>query len=241
MKRPEASRLLHATRHVLAGLTRTGQDSHRPQWDEAGLWRELVACILGSVVPFEAVKARLGHLDSVGVLDEGRRAKNLNLFQRRMAKELARPLPRVPKSRSMIRYRFPNLRAKQIRQTAESIYRNGLSLYGILNKAADETAARNSLLEVAHGVGPKQASLFLRNTGHAQSLAILDVHVLRFMNFTGLAYTQAASIQSLSIYERLERRLQDFADHECVSVGFLDIAIWVVMRVYQREVVQWRS
>src|SRR4051812_18983881 len=72
MTNPEASKLLKATRHVLVGLNTMVHQWPKPWWNETELWRELVACILGSVVPFETARTRVGHLDSVGVLAEAR-------------------------------------------------------------------------------------------------------------------------------------------------------------------------
>jgi thermostable 8-oxoguanine DNA glycosylase len=42
-------------------------------------------------------------------------------------------------------------------------------------------------------------------------------------------------IASLSIYEKIEKALQNYSKKLRVQLSYLDIAIWVVMRVYQRE------
>jgi len=230
---------MSATRHVLDGLNTMTRDWQRPRWDEAELWRELVACILGSVVPFEAARTRVTHLESVGILKEARQISCHPSLESRLSEELARPLRGTAESDLPVRYRFPHLRAKHISRTAEAIYGTGRSLRAILDSSPDERIARSRIVEIAYGIGPKQASLFLRNIGHAQRLAILDVHVLRFMTVVGLTNTPASAIQSISVYEQFERRFQEFADDECVGVGLLDVAIWVVMRVYKREGARW--
>jgi thermostable 8-oxoguanine DNA glycosylase len=36
-------------------------------------------------------------------------------------------------------------------------------------------------------------------------------------------------------YDKVEANLRGYADGLCLELSYLDIAIWVVMRVYQRE------
>src|SRR5205823_4840905 len=110
-----------ATRHVLDGLNTMVRQWPKPCWNERELWRELVACILGSVVPFETARTRVGHLDSLGVLAEARRARHLNSLEKRISKELARPICKTAESNLPGRYRFPILRAKHITRTAKAI------------------------------------------------------------------------------------------------------------------------
>src|SRR5947208_2787879 len=77
MRSAEATRLLSATRHVLDEINMMAPGWHGPQLNEMVLWKELVACILGSVVPFGLARTYADHLDSVGLLAEAQLASNL--------------------------------------------------------------------------------------------------------------------------------------------------------------------
>jgi N-glycosylase/DNA lyase len=86
-------------------------------------------------------------------------------------------------------------------------------------------------VSLASGVGPKQASLFLRNVGFANDLAVLDVHVLRYMDKMDLAPAITQIVHTLEGYERIELA---FCKH-ARDLGFpplcFDLAVWIVMRV----------
>jgi len=71
--------------------------------------------------------------------------------------------------------------------------------------------------------------MFLRNIGRSYDLAIIDRHVLRYMQATGLISDQVPP-STLLQYEALEKRLTDQARIAGYPVGLLDWAIWIVMR-----------
>jgi len=209
------------------------------EWEdfrEYMLWRELASCILGSRVPFELARSAVRHLDRIGLLRMLQNARNIESIQRRIARELRRPIFLPMKLDGFKRsYTFPSIRAHQLGVTAKTIYGNGDTLKILLKKEGDEFAARKLLVERASGIGPKQASLFLRNIGYANDLAILDSHVLRFMDFVKLASGAPNSIANLQAYERTESKLRGYSERREIDMSSLDTAIWIVMRVYQKE------
>ena len=87
----------------------------------------------------------------------------------------------------------------------------------------------------AVGIGPKQASLFLRNIGYAKDLAILDTHILRYMSLVGLLPNLIQSVSTLRKYETVEGLLCSYSEKFQVSLAYIDIAIWVVMRTCRKE------
>lgn len=89
------------------------------------------------------------------------------------------------------------------------------------------------LMALVTGLGPKQASMFLRNTGHTLELAVLDRHVLVFMDLLGLAPLPKAL--TLAEYLRREAVFAGFADRLGHSVGHVDWAVWFVMRAARQE------
>lgn len=200
------------------------------------LWRELSSCILGSRVPFELARSSVRRLDRTGLLRilqrGGEYATSELLIRRELQKPLYSPLKADGSRRS---YTFPNVRSRQLRLTAEAIYGTGRTLKELLGGCNDEYCARQVVADFSAGVGPKQASLFLRNIGFADNLAILDTHVLRFMEIMKLLKPNAPQPSTFSAYEKTETKLQMYADRMKAQMACLDTAIWIVMRVYQKE------
>ena len=132
-------------------------------------------------------------------------------------------------------YPFPRSRARYICCTAAAIYRRNSSLASILQTSGDGRDARARLVDTCLGIGPKQPSLFFRNVGHSPDLAILDTHVLRFMSRIELIPVRLPAVPGIADYQRVEEVLGDYARRVGVTIGVLDIAIWVVMRIAQKE------
>ncbi|MCD4741766.1 MAG: hypothetical protein K8R67_04695, partial [Desulfobacteraceae bacterium] len=89
---------------------------------EDKLWEELVCCVLSSQVKFELSQAVTQNLKRNGFLD----IEVLDCsFENRLGECLKSPV--IVDGRS-IKYRFPNVKAKQIAAARENIYGCGLSL-----------------------------------------------------------------------------------------------------------------
>lgn len=200
------------------------------------LWRELSACILGSRVQFELARSAVRHLDRSGHLRSIQKERCYTRIEKKISSELRKPLYLPLKSDGTKRsFTFPNIRSRQLRLTAESLYGSGKSIKRILHSSGDEYAARKSIMDISAGVGPKQASLFLRNIGYSDNLAILDSHVVRFMRFLRMLSRTPRHFGSLSHYERTENTLREYSNTLGIHLASLDTAIWIVMRVYQKE------
>ena len=72
--------------------------------------------------------------------------------------------------------------------------------------------------------------MFLRNIGRSYDLAILDSHVLRFMDIQDILPMTQARIGTVAGYERAERTVVDYAVTLGYPVGYLDWAIWATMK-----------
>jgi N-glycosylase/DNA lyase len=72
--------------------------------------------------------------------------------------------------------------------------------------------------------------MFLRNIGRSYDLAILDTHVLRFMDMQELLPIDQAHIGTVTGYERVEGIAIDYADSLGYPAGYLDWAIWATMK-----------
>ncbi len=202
---------------------------------ESDLLFELVACILGSQVHYEVALAAAEKIRNVGLLENPTEQYGFSDYEMAVYNILKQPLHAPcwpPAGRS---YRFAKIRANHITRTLWAVYLNGDSLHGILHNCKTAREARRSVVTVGVGIGPKQASLFLRNIGFTDELAILDIHLLRFMNLLGLIDRTIRTVSSIRKYEIMEKHLLNYAKRVGYSLGCVDQAIWIVMRVYLQE------
>jgi N-glycosylase/DNA lyase len=201
--------------------------AHQPPLrEERHLWWELSCCVLSSQVPFALAVAAADAIAEKGLLlDESADADALTLA---ITNTLSSRLRVGNKSRS---YRFPIARGKQLAQTRAKVTLAKGNLVSLLGSFENIAATRDWFVENAAGVGPKQASMFLRNTGISYDLAILDRHVLSYMSALGLYHGLAPRISQLAQYRRHEEALRSHAQTMGYQVGMMDWAIWIVMRV----------
>ncbi|HEX8217887.1 MAG TPA: hypothetical protein VF914_01595 [Chloroflexia bacterium] len=191
--------------------------------------------MLGSNVLFEQALAAAQYLEKGGLLciPEG---NLLGEHEQRIVQALSQPIfPPIKQTGEGCKYRYPKMRASHICQSAAMIYSRDRTLRGLLMDGSNTRETRNSIIASAKGIGPKQASLFLRNIGYANDVAILDVHILRYMSAIGLYMGGNSNVCTVRGYDKVEANLRGYADGLCLELSYLDIAIWVVMRVYQRE------
>ena len=88
------------------------------------------------------------------------------------------------------------------------------------------------------GIGPKQASLFLRNISYCKDLAIIDSHVIDYMKLMKLNEDiDSQIIAKKNQYLMNEQILLSYADDREKTLATLDFAIWIVMRLIKREYV----
>lgn len=194
--------------------------------NERGLWWELSTCILSSQVPYSLAVAASDKIDSEGLLLDHKlstKALNLELVK------LLRSSLRVKNNQR--RYRFPEARARHLAYTHAAITAEQPSLFELVNSFQDASEARKWFIKHAPGLGPKQASMFLRNTGVSYDLAILDRHVLSYMSKLGLFSGSKLMVTGFAQYEKCEKVLRKHAEEMNCQVGILDWAIWIVMRV----------
>ena len=229
-------RLENAIREVCISLQE--KRFRKCEWDtlsENDLWRELVACILGSRVRYDIAYSAIERLDKArlfsGIPDLTRRST----YEKDVLHALSEPGSLKNSDNAHSRYPFPWIRASQISEAAETLYANGGSIRSTLNKARNEREMRRHLVEHVSGIGPKQASLFLRNNVYTTQLAVLDAHVLTYMDWLGLTPGHLKTVRTIRQYETLE---EAFIEH-ATSVGFapdhFDLAVWVVVRVAKKE------
>jgi len=212
-----------AVRRTAEEVERMTDASSRNCRTETQLWYELVACILGSNVRFEQARDATRTLKTAGLLSWRQHLCRASLW----SVQIERVLRGRPRRKSV--YRFPRLAATRICSTAENIYGAGRRIMDVLNSGCTPSEVREQLVNLACGVGPKQASLFLRNVGYTQDFAIIDRHVLKFIHLLGFC-DEPLPPSSFKEYVFLEQVLRTYTSTWQVSFASVDTAIWVVMR-----------
>jgi N-glycosylase/DNA lyase len=230
-----SGRLEYAVEKVCAQVVVNSKKMSWHACDDGVLWHELVSCILGSQVQYEHSKAASAYLASQKLLDIEKLKIGAEKFEQDITKALEQPIFPPMTNKGGRKYRYPKLRANHIRRTAEQIYMSNNSIKDILLSCNSEKIARAKIVSFAVGIGPKQASLFLRNIGYARNLAILDSHILKYMSLVGLLPQLMRSVPTLNKYETIEQILYSYSEKFTTSLAYIDTAIWVVMRTCWKE------
>lgn len=211
-----------AIRHIYGHLSPRATSTWHAHTERA-LWRQLAFCILGSRVRNDVALGAIEAIEENDLLTELRRCHRLSEVQGDIADVLKACHP------------FSRRGALQLRESAECIGRGPGSIRRLLTQARSMYEARRLLMKEATGIGPKQASLFLRNIGYSRRLAVLDCHLLRYMRLVGVRDSSARCITTLTGYERIESVFVSRADSFGCQPSKFDLAVWIVMRVAKRE------
>jgi N-glycosylase/DNA lyase len=201
--------------------------------DERNCFRSLTGCILGSQVTYEMALAYADHLTQIGLLDELIRASQPARLAPEVESILNRPLRiRFGSSVRTVRYRFPASKARALSSAAHQIYRRHGSISEKLETLDTADQVRMWLVSCVPGIGPKQASLFLRTIGYCDSMAILDSHVIRYLRLW--SPTIPTYVQTIEAYARLESVFRSIAKYFGYSVAIVDLAVWGTMRAISK-------
>lgn len=84
---------------------------------------------------------------------------------------------------------------------------------------------REWLVENVRGLGWKEATHFLRNTGHGRGLAILDRHILKNLKEYGAIRSIPKSL-SKKRYLSLEKKLKRFSRRTGIPAEEMDLLLW---------------
>lgn len=202
---------------------------------EEELFFEIAICIIGSQMVYEHSLAIANKLKETGLFRETTSFTEAEYHQQLYTVLSKSVSVETSNGHRKIYPRFKNRLATLVSNTVNNIYRNGLSLYDILASENSPQKARKLLVEYVFGFGPKQASLFLRRVGYCTEMAVLDTHVLDYMKIAYGLEVKPATLSHLSKYEKLESKLKELARDFGYSLGCVDLAMWVTMRVAKRE------
>lgn len=229
--------VLNKTIADLCGQVTGGRDvvANWERLSEEEFFFEIAVCIIGSQMVYEHSLAIANRLKETGLLKEAA-SYSAAEFHQKVGSVLAEPVSVETNNGCRKIYpRFKNRLALLISNTVNNIYGADLSVHGILASANSPQNARKLLVEHVSGFGPKQASLFLRRVGYCAEMAVLDTHVLDYMKIAYGLEVKPATLSHLSKYEKLETKLKELAQDFGYSIGCVDLAMWVTMRVAKRE------
>jgi N-glycosylase/DNA lyase len=121
------------------------------------------------------------------------------------------------------KHRFSNNKAKYISEARKFI--DIKSVIDDMKKLGkDNVEIRNWIAENVKGIGYKEASHFLRNTGHFD-LAILDRHILNLMVENKIIQEKPKTLTK-NIYLKLELIFKKMAESLNMSCAELDLYMW---------------
>ncbi len=120
------------------------------------------------------------------------------------------------------KHRFHNNKAKFI--VAARNYVNIKNKINNILKKEGEAAAREWLVKNIKGLGYKESSHFLRNTG-CKTLAIIDRHILSVLKSFNIIKQKPETVTK-KIYLKLEKKLQHIAQQLKMSAAELDLYLW---------------
>jgi N-glycosylase/DNA lyase len=202
-------------------------------------WKELVACIIGSRTRAEIAHAAMATLINDGHLRLPYAEISMRNYQNRILKALTATLAYKKDGRlSFFHYPFPHQKSKYITECARNIYRTG-TLTELVNSHNDCRTLRRTVCMRCIGIGPKQASLFIRNTGISRKVAVLDTHILEYMRILRLLHADERPPTTIASYEKKEQAFSRYATMLGYDIWVLDMAVWFVMRVYKKDKNLW--
>ena len=198
---------------------------------------EAAICIFGSQMVFEIAVATADRLREKKLLQPALSKRSVQVIERKIVAALSDPL-HVPASNGTQRWvqpRFKNRLASLLAKTIVEIYGQSRTIRGFLFDARNAREARETLMKHVWGFGPKQASLFLRRVGYCADLAVLDVHVLDYLQLARGLSLSPSKLGRLSLYEEIENTFREISADFGHSVGCVDLATWLTMRVAKKE------
>jgi N-glycosylase/DNA lyase len=125
------------------------------------------------------------------------------------------PIPREKLLETIQRARFKSRKADYLLSFKYSFEKFYPEFMKVLKSETDPVAKRKFVVGRIKGMGNKAASHLLRNLGEVD-LAIIDVHILRYLEIKDKKYD----------YIKVEQEIRDRAKAQGVSIAVLDALIW---------------
>lgn len=195
--------------------------------DDEDAWFEYVACVLSSRVRQEVAIAFTDALRTRALYP--RDTMSSDSFARGISDTLRGSAHVAGHER---RYPFPRVRGASLASAACLLYARGGCLIDRATALGSVAAQRAWLANNVPGIGPKQASMWLRNALGVADVAVIDTHLLRYGDLVGLWSSADARPSSLRWYDSAEGMIRCHASELGLSLFDFDITTWIVMRAY---------
>lgn len=207
--------------------------------NESDLNYHAIVCVFGSQLVYEMAIAAAERIKSAGLLTIPE-MESRESYRSMLLDALSPPMHYKYQGHDRISgMRFKNRFTTFVSETLYMLRQNNTSIKALLSHTDSPKSARRTLVNNVKGFGPKQASLFLRRIGYSLELAVLDTHIIDYL---GLKYGTDISrreIGKVAGYERMESKFQQIAEGFGFSVGQVDLAMWITMRVAKSEHISW--
>lgn len=128
------------------------------------------------------------------------------------------------------KYRFPRTRARNIVRAAKVISREEGWIKKLLLRSNSERKVRGILVSEISGIGLKEASHFLRNIKYSKNLAIVDSHIVSFLQQIDGGAQRTTKTITRNTYFEFENRIQKLCSEYKLDLSIFDMAIWHFMR-----------
>lgn len=202
---------------------------------EKELWYELVFSILSSRVKYELAMASFNNLKISKIINEPENMISSASITSDIESVLKNPVSYTYNDKQIISsFPFPKQRSKYIFRTAQNIYSDS-SILEIIKSSSDAKLIREKLVNICVGLGPKQISMCLNNFTISNNLAVLDTHILSYLKLLQIIKLDLISVGSLKLYETIEEKFVNYANHLSANLRKLDLSIWIVMRTIKRN------
>ncbi len=119
--------------------------------------------------------------------------------------------------------RFKNNKSKYIKEALQKL--ESINLKEKIESFSDIYKARDWLVGNFKGLGYKEASHFLRNTGFGYELAILDRHILKNLVLFNIIDEIPKSLNEKK-YKEIEKKMQGFSKKIDIPMHHLDFLLW---------------
>lgn len=207
---------------------------HWEDMNEKSILRELIICILGSGVRYELATAYAEEILSKIKFNTRNCTYNL---EDEFLSVLSSPCFCKIENKKYNKYRYPARGSQHIYRSIKNIRDKHKNLKNLLKNKLDTKDLRKEIIDLCPGIGPKQGSHFLKNIGYTEEVAVLDRHIVRYLEASEKQAIHKSSLSRLDHYELLENRFQKATEKFSHSPSIVDQAMWFIMRGIGNEVI----
>ncbi|WP_430251477.1 hypothetical protein [Neorhizobium sp. DAR64860/K0K1] len=200
-----------------AGIFSHGQTSSQRRATKVEVRQTLISCLLSSGWKYEkSLAASELFVETFPTIDETPNLADLEDF-------LCQP---------RVRHRFPKIKAKQLHSSLSEL---ATFPFDMMFKGSDiksERIVRAIIQRRFSGFGYKQTSMFMRNIGAANSLAVIDSHIIWYLK---TCFNIEAGTITPKRYIDLENIVHNAVSKFDIDLNSFDVILWVLVREFKKN------